>query len=51
MNVNVTFSIAPKLLEDFDRWLKENGFKTRSEALVYLMRRAMPEPKDEDAPY
>lgn len=50
MNVNVTFSIAPKLLEDFDRWLKENGFKTRSEALVYLMRRAMPA-KDEDVPY
>ncbi len=50
MNVHVTFSTAPKLLEDFDRWLKENGFKTRSEALVYLMRRAMPE-KDEDAPY
>ncbi len=56
MNVNVTFSIDPKLLERFDRWRVKNTFKTRSEALTYLMRDAMPEegePKkrDDDAPH
>jgi metal-responsive CopG/Arc/MetJ family transcriptional regulator len=48
MNVHVTVSVDPKLLKEFDLWLKLNKFKTRSEAIVYLMRQAMPERKDGD---
>ncbi len=47
MNVNVTFSVDPQVMREFDLWLKLNKFKTRSEAIVYLMRQAMPERKDE----
>jgi metal-responsive CopG/Arc/MetJ family transcriptional regulator len=53
VNVHVTFSIDPKLLERFDRWREANQFETRSAALVYLMRRELPEPakEGEDVPY
>lgn len=54
MNVHVTVSMDPEQLRLFDEWWKANDFKSRSEALVYLMRRAPTDgrtAKEEDDPY
>ncbi len=37
MNVNVTLSLPPPTLEEFDRWWKAEGFASRSAAVAYLM--------------
>lgn len=42
MNVHVTVSVDPKRLEDFDVWWRTEGFKSRSEALAYLMVNVKP---------
>lgn len=36
--MNVTFSVEPAVLASFDSWWKSQGFKSRSEALAYLMK-------------
>ena len=54
MNVHVTISADPELLKKFDEWWKANDFKSRSDALAYLMRRAPTDGRkvaDEEAPY
>ncbi len=51
MNVHVTFSVDPKRLELFDAWWKAEGFKSRSDALGYLMTQVKVSKKDEDVPY
>jgi metal-responsive CopG/Arc/MetJ family transcriptional regulator len=50
MNVHVTISADPKLLEKFDYWWKANDFKSRSDALAYLIRTVVPSAKEE-TPY
>lgn len=37
MNVHVTFSIDPEKLRAFDVWWAAEGFKSRSEAIAYLI--------------
>lgn len=38
MNVHVTFSVDPAVLAKFDAWVKSEGWKTRSEAIAWLMK-------------
>jgi metal-responsive CopG/Arc/MetJ family transcriptional regulator len=47
MNVHVTVSLDPAKLAEFDAWWKGEGFKSRSEALTYLMTSVRPQPKPE----
>ncbi len=37
MNVHVTVSIDPDKLKAFDAWWPAEGFKSRSEAIAFLM--------------
>jgi len=47
MNVNVTFSVDPATLEKFDAWVRTEGWKTRSEALAWLMDSTKPSKEKE----
>lgn len=49
MNVHVTITVDPKKLEVFDAWWRAEGFKSRSEALAYLMTQV--KVKATDDPY
>jgi hypothetical protein len=42
MHVHVTVSLDPGKLKSFDAWWKTEGFKTRSEAIAYLMAQVKP---------
>jgi len=46
VNVHVTLSLDPKLLEEFDAWLKREGAKSRSEAVAKLIEKALKETND-----
>lgn len=48
VNVNVTFSVDPVKLAKFDAWWAGEGFKTRSEAIAYLMESAKPKRERSD---
>lgn len=48
MNVHVTISADPELLAKFDAWWKANKFKSRSDALAYLIRKEVHEQGKEE---
>lgn len=51
MKVHVTVTVDPERLKVFDAWWQAEGFKSRSDALGYLMTQVKVLKKDEDVPY